>query len=192
MLEGVGAVDFRRLVLVFVGVGEDARCEQHGGRDADPGIDHESDEARGPGGIRAEEKDRIPSALRDIVVDGAAVCEHELKAEHRDEPGDRIGEDGEKPPEHLSFDAGLIEKERERQPAEIVDARREHRPEDVPAEDLEEGRRIFAHRHELAEVFKAHPVDEAGRHDVAAVVGEGDEDHEDDGKDTEHADAQHG
>ena len=131
----------RRLVLVFVGVGEDARCEQHGGRDADPGIDHESDEARGPGGIRAEEKDRITSALRDIVVDGTAVCEHELKAEHRDEPGDRIGEDGEKPPEHLSFDAGLIEKERERQPAEVVDARREHRPEDVPAEDLEEGRR---------------------------------------------------
>ena len=188
------AVDLRRFVHVLVHVRENARGQEHGGRDRDPGIDEQADEARPVHGIDAEEVD--PCALapqpHDEPVDRPHAAEHIAETDHRDEARHRIGENGERPPQFFALDALLIDEKREAQPAEITQKRRQYRPNDIPQENLSDRidvRRDGENGHKISE---PDPVDEFRRRDRTAVIGESGEHRKYNGQNIEDDDAYDG
>ena len=189
LLERACSVDLCRFIEIAVHVAQDACCQQHTARDIQPAVDDETDPARRPLGVEIQKADRLSARLDDHLVDGPAVGEHKLKAEQRDKPRHRVGEDGEHPPERLPADAFLVVKQCDPEPAEIVERRRQDRPYDVPEQDLEKRGSELPQRQDLDKTFKPFPVDEHGRFDVRAIVGEGNEDHEHDGQHVEDAHA---
>ena len=186
------AVYLCRLVKIGVHVGEDARCEQHGGGYAHPRIDGYADEPRHPLRISAEEAYRLSAVLYDELVDRSSVRKHEFEPEQRDEPRHGISKHGKRAPERLAFHTLLVEEQRKPQPEEVIDESGKHSPKDVPAEDLKEAVRDVGKSDQFLEIVQPHPAHEFGRHGLAAVIRESDENHEHYRQDIEYKHSDHG
>ena len=121
------------------------------------------------------------------------VGEHELKGEQRYETGHGVSEHGERAPYLFALDHLLIEQERYAESAEVVEESGHHRPQQVPAEYLDESRTDRPGREKLTEVLEPYPTDERARqHDIAAVICEREEYHEHYRQDIEHEHADDG
>ena len=130
--------------------------------------------------------------LYDELVDRSSVRKHEFEPEQRDEPRHGISKHGKRAPERLAFHTLLVEEQRKPQPEEVIDESGKHSPKDVPAEDLKETVRDVGKSDQFLEIVQPHPAHEFGRHGLAAVIREGDEDHEHYRQDIEHKHSDHG
>ena len=124
------------------------------------------------------------SRLLQVIVDGSALGEHKLEADHGDEARDGVGEDGEGAPEFRAFDIALIQQQRHAQSDDEVQQGGYHSPQDVPDQDLEEGAADLAEAQNFAPRGER-PVRQLRIDHIAAEIRKGDEDHEHDGQDGE-------
>ncbi len=165
--------------------------QQHDGGYADPAVDQQSYDPCTPLRIQIQKTEGGAAVGDDKLIDGASVGEHELERQQGDKARDGVSQDGEGTPEGFSPDTLLVQQKRQPQPCKVVQGGGQHGPQQVPAQDLAEGRGEFGEDQQLFEVVQSYPVHQLRRYDLASVIGEGDEDHKDDRQNVKNADPHH-
>ena len=190
----IRAVQFCRLVHVFICVGKDPRRQKHDGRNADPRATEEPQQPQRPNRVKRDDGEilRNPTPVFQHSQNRPAVAEQEVKTRQRNETGDGVGEHREDAPEPFPFQALRVVQERKPQSAEIHQKGRADRPQDVPSENLAHRADIFAHGEDDAETLKPRPAYQLRRNDLTPVVSERDERRKDNGHDIKNTDEEQG
>lgn len=190
----IRAVQFCRLVHVFICVGKDPRRQKHDGRNADPRATEEPQQPQRPNRVKRDDGEilRNPTPVFQHSQNRPAVAEQEVKTRQRNETGDGVGEHREDAPKTFPLQTLCVVQECKAQSAEIHQKGRADRPQDVPSENLAHRVDVFAHGEDDTETLKPRPTYQLRRNDLTPIVSERDERRKDDGHDIENTDEKQG